>query len=249
MQNHTKILILLLIPTFWVGMHFFPKEMGYFTHPIKRYLLLGVYLFPFILLPYLASRKYNFKLRKFLKTFFIMFIIFILYLGIMFGIFGDYRGVPPREGFIIPILVFITMVVSQYRYAHYFFFLLLFTMASYAPARHIVGHFFYLNFGFSMFITLYTFYFVYVLSEQYLDIKHKIALLFSFSYTFVALGCFLVDVSQIYVRELDVIYWLKKYASYETFLFVGIIMSLLGLALFIYGVYSMYDCKNKEQLK
>jgi len=242
-----KILILLSIPAFWVGMHFFPKEMGYFTHPIKRYLLMGVFLFPFTLLPYLASRKYDFNFHEFLKRFFIMLFIFIFYLGVMLAILGDHLGLPPTEAMVLAIFLFVAMVVKQYRYAHYFFFLLLVSISpEVLLARAISGYVFSLNFGFAMFIPLYTFYFVYVLSEWYLEMKHKTALLLAFSYAFLALGFFLWDVSLVYVRELDVVYWLKKYASYETFLFFGITLSLLGFALFVYGVYCMY---TEEKLR
>ena len=241
-----KLLILLAIPTFWIGMHFFPKEMGIFTHPIKRYLLMGVFLFSFTLLPYLASRKYVFKFHEFLKRFFIMLFIFIFYLGVMRGILGDHLGLPPIEAMVLAIFLFVAMVVKQYRYAHYFFFILVCTLFLYLLGRAISGYIFSLNFGFAMFIPLYTFYFVYVLSEQYLVIKYKTALLLAFSYAFLALGFFLWDVSQVYVRELDAVYWLKKYTSYETFLFFGITLSLLGFALFVYGAYCMY---TEEKLR
>jgi len=107
--------------------------------------------------------------------------------------------------------------------------------------RFVSGYLFPLNFGFSILIPLLTFYTTYVLSEQLLKISHKIALSFAFSYAFMVLGAFILDVSYLYTRELDVLWLLKEYGSHDFLLNSSIFIGLVGIFLFFYGAYLMYQ--------
>ena len=246
MIKTVKIVTLLLVPIIIILINFLPERDGIFMHPVKRYFFVFWFFFSFTVLPYLASKKYTFELQKNIKVLFIAFVLFLSFIPLAGELFGHYLGGPPRESFMILMPIFLLMVVKQYQYVHYFFFFFILYAEFASLGRAVSGYLFPLNFGFSILIPLLTFYTTYVLSEQLLKMSHKIALSFAFSYAFMVLGAFILDVSYLYTREIDVLWLLKEYGSYDFLLNSSVFIGLVGLFLFFYGVYLMYQEDFKE---
>ena len=224
MKKTVKIVILLCVPIVIVLIN---------VLNISDYFFNFLILFFFIVLPYLASKKDGVTFKKFIKTFFLMFLFALFLIELMGGVKEEY--------FFIFIPIFLLMILQQYSYRHYFFALLSLYTLLFSMGRFVSGYLFPLNFGFSILIPLLTFYTTYVLSEQLLKISHKIALSFAFSYAFMVLGAFILDVSYLYTRELDVLWSLKEYGSHDFLLNSSIFIGLVGIFLFFYGAYLMYQ--------
>ena len=106
MKKTVKIIILLLVPIIIISINVLPERDGIFMHPVKRYFSMFALLFSFTLVPYLASRRYEFELRHFIKSFLIILVVFLFFIGIFGAVFDSYMGGPPRESFLYLYLFF-----------------------------------------------------------------------------------------------------------------------------------------------
>ena len=251
-NNTMKLLILLAIPVFLVVVHFLPKEHGLFTHPFKRFLILAIPIFALFILPFLASRKYEFEMKRFVFYAFLMFVGFLVYIllvGSWFGDdLGDSLGKFHIEGYFILVFTFLFMVIMKYRYVHYFFFFLILFESINCIGRSLRGIVFPLNFGTVVYFPTLMFFMVYVLSEQYLKIKHNVALMFAFAYSFVLLGGMFLDISHLFVKQVDILRYITKYANYDMFFFGGVVLIIVGTALFFWATVTLF-LKEKEKEK
>ncbi|HFU75412.1 MAG TPA: hypothetical protein ENK66_04120 [Arcobacter sp.] len=248
MKKIIKIGVLLLLPIFFISINFLPKEHGLFRHPFNQFLIRAMPVFAFIILPFLASRKYTFDAKKFVKNFLLLFIAFMIIIGVMGQIFGSYLGGFPREVFYMLVPLFLWMVVVQYRYVHYAFFLLIVLEGLNCMGRLYQGVVFPLNFGTVVFLPTLTFYSIYVLSEQYLKIKHSIAFFFALSYALIILGGMILDVSQLYVNGKGYAHYLKEYGgNYETLFGIGIALIIVGIVIFEYAAWVYFRVEEEMQ--
>jgi hypothetical protein len=163
-----------------------------------------------------------------------MLIVFILFIGFINNIFGSHLGGFSRELFYILVALFLWMVAVKYRYVHYAFFLLILLEGFNCTGRSYQGIVFSLNFGTVVFLPTLMFYSIYVLSEQYLKIKHAIAFFFALSYSLIILGAMILDASQLYVNSPDYSWYLKEYGDYETLFSSAISLMIVGVVIFEY---------------
>jgi len=167
---------------------------------LRRSMLILTIIYTFVILPYLASREYEFKWKRFIFIFILISLVnclLICYLNQYFNAYSlestYYQGIV-KEIFYIEIPILIFMTIKNYKYTHYFFIFLVIQEIYNSLGEGKVGDFFFiLNFGTMTYFPTLVYYTVYVLSKNYFLIKHFLAIYFSLSLSMIILGAMIID--------------------------------------------------------
>jgi hypothetical protein len=186
----------------------------------------SLFIYSLVILPFYARQNHNFNLLHFLITLsivgFISFIVMnIFYTEIFF--------------FLVLILTLLIMGFKEYKYIHYYFFILSFIeIIFFIMRKGYRGEMFSLhNLGFIAYLSTLVFFSIYIVSKKHFKLKNILANIFGLSLSLMTLSLILWDAKQsnLYFKIF------KKYEIHE-----NIIISLLGfsLLLFFYGVYALF---------
>jgi len=222
--------IYLLIVTIILNIFFMIKFSLYVRLDYPSYVLSIPYyilfIYSLVILPFYAREKHKFNFLNFIISLVIVGIISFITMNIFYT---------EIVFFLVLMLILLIMGFRQYKYIHYYFFILSFIeIIFFILKKGYKGELFALhNLGFITYLPTLVFFSVYIISKQHFKLKNILANIFGLSLSLMSLSLILWDARQ------DKFYFklLNQYEIHE-----NIIILLLGfsLLLFFYGVYSLF---------
>jgi len=194
----------------------------------------SLFIYSLVILPFYARQNHNFNFLHFLIALAIVGLISFITMNIFYTeIFF----------FLVLTLTLLIMGFKEYKYIHYYFFILIFIeIIFFIMRKGYRGEIFALhNLGFIAYLSTLVFFSIYIVSKKHFKLKNILANIFGLSLSLMTLSLILWDAKQ------NNLYF-KMFKQYE--IDESRIISLLGfsLLLFAYGVYSLFLENQKSSI-